>query len=93
LVEKQKPIRVFYKGQGVGEYFADIVVENKIILELKAVESLLKEHEYQLLNYLKATRIEIGLLCNFGKVPEIRRKILTNDRKIVTRNIKNSENL
>lgn len=78
--EKQKKIEVFYKGDEVGEYFADILIDEKIILELKAAESLCEEHEYQLINYLKATNIEIGLLLNFGKKPEIRRKIFTNDR-------------
>ena len=65
--ERQKPIKVYYKDQQVGEYFADIVVENKVILEIKAAESIAKEHEYQLINYLKATKIEIGLVLNFGK--------------------------
>lgn len=77
-VQKQRPIDVNYEGQLVGEYFADLVVEDKIILELKAVESLIPEHEYQLINYLKATEIEVGLLLNFGKKPEIRRKIFSN---------------
>ena len=64
-MEKQIPIKVKYKGREVGEYFADIVVENQVILELKAVGSLQKIHEAQLLNYLKATGIKIGLLVNF----------------------------
>jgi GxxExxY protein len=55
-----------------------LIVDNKIILELKAIESLIEEHELQLINYLKATDIEIGLLLNFGKKPEIRRKIFSN---------------
>ena len=63
--ENQVPIRVQYKGKDVGEYSADIVVENQVILELKAVESLQKVHEAQLLNYLKATGFKIGLLVNF----------------------------
>jgi len=75
--ERQKPIKVYYKDQQVGEYFADIVVENKVILEIKAAESIAKEHEYQLINYLKATNVEIGLVLNFGKKPEFRRKINT----------------
>lgn len=78
LVEKQMPITVYYEGQIVGEYFADLVVEKKIILELKATETLCEEHELQLINYLKATDYEIGLLLNFGKKPEIRRKIFSN---------------
>ena len=77
--ERQRKIEVFYKNNLVGEYFADILVENKVILELKAAESICQEHEFQLINYLKATDIEIGLLLNFGKKPEIRRKIFTND--------------
>lgn len=79
--EEQKKIEVLYKGENVGEYFADILVDNEIILELKATESLCEEHEYQLINYLKATNIELGLLLNFGRKPEIKRKIFTNDRK------------
>ena len=75
--ERQKPIKVYYKEQLIGEYFADIVVENKVILEIKAAESIAKEHEYQLINYLKATNVEIGLVLNFGKKPEFKRKINT----------------
>ncbi len=79
--ENQKEISVSYKGDKVGKYYADILIDNEIILELKATESLCEEHEYQLINYLKATNIELGLLLNFGKRPEIRRKIFTNNRK------------
>lgn len=78
---KQVPITVFYHGNAVGDYYADIIVNNEIILELKAAETLVEEHELQLINYLKATEIEIGLLLNFGKEPQIKRKIFTNDRK------------
>jgi len=75
--ECQVPIKVDYKGQVVGEYFADIVVEDKIILELKAVDSLQKIHEAQILNYLNATKYNIGLLINF-RYPkaEIKRFVL-----------------
>jgi len=75
--ESQVPIKVFYKEEAVGEYFADILVQNKIILELKAVENLSKLHEAQILNYLKATEIQVGLLVNF-KHPkaEIKRMVL-----------------
>lgn len=76
--ECQKEIMVYYKGESVGRYVADMVVENKIILELKAVQSLRTEHEWQLINYLKATGIEVGLLLNFGHSAEARRKILSN---------------
>ncbi len=80
-VECEVPIKVYYDDNIVGEYFADIVVENCLILELKAVDILIKEHELQLINYLKATKFEIGLLFNFGKQPEIKRKIYTNNLK------------
>ena len=80
--ERQKKIDVFYKGKLVGEYYADIISEEKVIIELKAAEAICEEHEFQLINYLKATNIEVGLLLNFGKKPEIRRKIFTNDRKL-----------
>lgn len=64
-VENQVPISVIYKGNRIGEYFADILVEDQIILELKAIESLQKIHQAQILNYLKATGLKIGLLVNF----------------------------
>ena len=78
FVERQKPINVYYSEQLVGEYYADLVVNNKIILELKASEALCEEHEFQLINYLKATEIEVGLLFNFGKKPEFKRKVFSN---------------
>jgi GxxExxY protein len=79
-VEAQKQIKVYYKGQQVGEYYADIVVENLIILELKAVEYMVKEFEAQLINYLRGTDLEVGLLLNFGKKPEFIRKVYENKR-------------
>ncbi len=79
FVIRQMPIKVYYDEQIVGDYYADLVVEGKIILELKATETLCEEHEFQLINYLKATDIEVGLLLNFGKKPEVRRKIFTNN--------------
>ncbi|NLU40552.1 MAG: GxxExxY protein, partial [Bacteroidales bacterium] len=66
----------------VGEYFADLLVENKVIIELKAADTICEEHENQLINYLKATDIEVGLLVNFGKRPEIKRKIFSNKNKL-----------
>lgn len=81
FVESQKLITVYYKNKKVGEYYADLLVNNCVILELKACESLAEEHEFQLINYLKATDIEVGLLLNFGKKPEFKRKIFTNDEK------------
>ena len=83
-VESQKTIKVYFNETIVGDYFADIVVEDKIILELKSCESLSPEHEVQLFNYLKATNIEVGLLFNFGKRPAFKRKILTNDNKKIS---------
>ena len=78
---KQAPIKVLYHEILVGDYYADIIVEEKIILELKAAECLIEEHELQLINYLKATNIEVGLLLNFGRKPEFKRKVFSNDRK------------
>ena len=84
-VETQKTIDVYYQSQLVGKYRADLVVNDLIILELKAVECLVKEHENQLINYLKATNKEVGLLLNFGLKPEIRRKAFDNNRKNLAR--------
>ncbi len=77
-IKQQHPISVYYENQLIGEYYADIIVDDKVIIELKAIESLKDVHGNQLLNYLKATEIEIGLLLNFGIKPEIKRKIFTN---------------
>ena len=79
--EQQKVIRVTYKGHTVGKYVADILVEGKITLELKAYETLRPEDEAQLVNYLRSTDLEVGLLLNFGKNPEHRRRVLTNQYK------------
>ena len=76
--ERQKPIDVYYKNNKVGNYFADIIVENTVIIELKAAEGIVEEHECQLINYLKATEMEVGLLLNFGKTPQFKRKVFTN---------------
>jgi GxxExxY protein len=77
----QFPIKVHYGDEIVGEYFTDILVDNKVIVEIKASRSLAPENEAQLLNYLKATDIEVGLLLNFGPKPEIKRKVFDNQRK------------
>lgn len=82
--EAQKKIEVRFLGEIVGEYYADIVVNELVILELKATEYLIEEHELQLINYLKATNMEVGLLLNFGAKPEFRRKIFTNDKKRIS---------
>jgi len=75
------PIKVYYENKIVGEYYADIVVNNLIIIELKASTCLLEEHECQLINYLRATEIELGLLLNFGKEAEYKRKVFMNKYK------------
>lgn len=80
-VETQKPIKVYYHGSVVGDYYADMVVNNLVIIELKACESLNPNHQYQLQNYLKATDIEVGLLVNFGHKPEFTRKVFTQKFK------------
>jgi len=81
LAVSQSPIKVFYEGEVIGEYYADILVDNKVIVEIKAAKQLVEENEAQLLNYLKATDIEVGLLLNFGPKPEVKRKAFDNTRK------------
>ena len=80
-VARQQDINVFYHGKIVGEYKADLIVSGVVLLELKSVDKLIDAYEAQLLNYLKATEIEIGLLLNFGREAEFRRKIYDNPRK------------
>ena len=80
-VEPQKQIKVYYKEMVVGEYYADLLIDDTIILELKACECLMDAHKAQLINYLRATDIEVGMLLNFGETPEFKRFIYTNDRK------------
>lgn len=80
-VAQQVPIKVYFEGALVGEYFADLLVNDRVIVEIKACQSIHEAHEAQLLNYLKASPVEVGLLFNFGESPEFRRKLLTNDRK------------
>ena len=85
-VEAQKQINVYFKGQRVGEYYSDLIVEDVVIVELKTSELIMNIHVAQIINYLKATPIEVGMLLNFGEEPEFKRIIYTNDRKI---NLKN----
>ena len=75
--ECEKPLDVYYKGDIVGHFVTDILVEDSVIIELKAVKALKEEHEWQLVNYLTATGIEVGLLINFGHDLEVKRKICT----------------
>lgn len=77
----QSPIEVFYDDLKVGFYIADIIVNNSVIIEVKAAEALCEEHEAQLTNYLRATDIEVGLLLNFGKTPEFKRKVFSKEFK------------
>jgi GxxExxY protein len=79
--EPRVPIPVFFREHLVGQFEADILVEEKVILELKAARELDPTHEAQLLNYLRATNIEVGLLMNFGPKPRFRRLVFANDRK------------
>jgi GxxExxY protein len=81
IASAQCPISVFYDEVIVGEYFADIVVEGSLILEIKAVSSLTPAHEAQLVNYLKATGLEVGLLLNFGPEPQVKRKVNSLERR------------
>lgn len=84
-VVQQAPIPVWYRDAKVGEYYADLLVNNCVILELKAAETLAPEHEAQLLNYLKATCIQVGLLLNFGLKAQVRRKVFETARKEIGR--------
>ena len=85
-VEKQKRVLVYYFGSIVGDYNADLIVEGVVTVELKTNEILVEQNENQLTNYLKATNIEVGLLLNFGKNPQIKRKIFDNDKKTMLKN-------
>ncbi|MFM9988024.1 GxxExxY protein [Flavobacterium sp.] len=80
-VVPQKKIKVYYKNIEVGDYYADLMINDTIILELKAADYIVEEFENQLLNYLRGTNCEVGLLLNFGKKPEFRRKVFENKRK------------
>ncbi len=80
-VVQQAPITVYYEGECVGQHAADLLIEEIVIVELKATRLLDPENEAQLLNYLKATVIEVGLLLNFGPKPQVKRKVYDNDLK------------
>ncbi len=80
-VEQQYPIKVYYHENIIGDYVADIVVEDKIIVELKAVNTLVRAHEVQLVNYLKATKFQVGLLINFGDQITVKRKVLSKNQR------------
>lgn len=81
IVERQKDICVYYRGHVIGTYKADLIVNGVVLLEIKSAEKLIDAHDAQLLNYLKATEIEVELLLNFGRQAEFHRKIYDNLRK------------
>jgi GxxExxY protein len=81
VVERQKEIKVYYHGRVVGEYKADMVVNGAVLLEIKSVDHLIEAHDAQMLNYLKATELEVGLLLNFGRQAEFHRRVYDNPRK------------
>ena len=80
-VEAQKSIKVYRNGRLIGNYYADFLINGAVIVELKAVATLTEAHEKQLVNYLKATNMEVGLLINFGLEPKFERKTWSNERK------------
>ena len=81
VVSNQKKIEVFYEKVRVGEYFADLLVNECVIVELKAIEVLNRNYDAQLINYLKASNIEIGIMLNFGLSAQFKRKIFSNNNK------------
>jgi GxxExxY protein len=83
---REVPVPVWFRNRKVGQYYADVVVEGLILLELKAARSLESAHEAQLLHYLRATEVEVGLLLNFGLRPQFRRLLIDNERKKIRGN-------
>lgn len=81
MVNQQSALNVYYDGLIVGQYFADLLVEDAVVVEIKAAEGIAEEHEAQLLNYLRASNLDRGLLLNFGSKPQIKRKIYETARK------------
>jgi GxxExxY protein len=80
-VEQEVPIDVFFRHAVIGRFYADLVVENRVIIEVKAVRRFAPEHPTQLLHYLRATAMEVGLLLNFGARPEFKRLVYSNAHK------------
>jgi len=80
-VAQQAPIAVYFRGRQVGDYRCDLLVEDKVILELKAVKAITPEHQAQALHYLRATEIEVALILNFGEKPDFKRQVFDNERK------------
>lgn len=80
-VGQEVPVTVFFRGRNVGDFRADLVVNGTILLELKTAEQIAAAHESQVLNYLRSTTLELGLILNFGPKPQVRRLLLDNSRK------------
>jgi GxxExxY protein len=80
-VERQVPIPVWFRGRSLGKFEVDLIVERAVIIELKAVSQLIEAHIAQLMHYLRATEIEVGLVMNFGQRPEFKRRAFDNARK------------
>ena len=80
-VQSEAPISVFFRGQNVGDFKADLIVNDLILLELKTADSIIREYEGQVVNYLRSTLIEIGLILNFGPMPQVRRFVMDSARK------------
>ncbi len=89
-VKRQQPVKVYFEGEEVGDFRADLIVDDLVIVELKAVENLHKIYEVQLVNYLRSTEIEVGLLINFGEELKIKRRMFSNERKKAGNRIPNS---
>ena len=81
-VEKQKDISVYFRGQVIGQFKADLIIDEKIVIEIKAVSHFIPAHEAQIINYLKATSLEVGLLLNFGKAPEFKRFVYEKNPRL-----------
>jgi GxxExxY protein len=80
-VERQVAVAVWFRGEQIGDFRADMMIDRKVLLELKAARTIDQAHEEQLLNYLRATEIEVGLVLNFGIKPQFRRLVYENERK------------
>ena len=80
-VEQEVPVTVLFRGQNVGDFRADLLVNGTVLLELKTAEQIVAAHESQVLNYLRSTALELGLILNFGPKPQVRRLLLDNSRK------------
>ena len=90
IVSREVPVPVWFRGRKVGQYFADLIVDGIVLLELKAARNLERAHDAQLLHYLRATEVEVGLILNFGLRPQFRRLLFDNDSKKIRENPRES---